>query len=108
MNVLVNYHSCLLLNCVGLLAPWPFSPSSRISQPTYLAEVFITRRRIEFGRGDAFPVLEIPGWSSEAGRNSLVCECSQFWNELPNRIRYMPSLRKLKTALYKHLFEIDS
>ena len=80
----------------------------RIGQPTYLAELFNTRRLIEFDRGDAFPVLEIPGWTSEAGWKSLVCECSQFWNELPNRKGYMPFLRKFITALYKHLFEIGS
>ena len=80
----------------------------RIGQPSYLAELFNTRRRIEFGRGNAIPELEIPSRPSDTGMKSLVYECSQFWNNLPNDIRNIPSLARFKTALYEHLFNIDT
>ena len=80
----------------------------RIGQPSYLAELFNTRRRIEFGRGNAIPELEIPSRPSDTGMKSLVYECSQFWNNLPNSMRNIPSLKGFKTALFKHLFNIDT
>ena len=48
----------------------------RIGHSSYLAELFNTRRSIDFGRSDAIPELELPSWSSEPGRISLVYECS--------------------------------
>ena len=80
----------------------------RIGQPKYLAEHFNTRRRIDVGRGDAIPGLDLPSWSSETGRKSLKYECSKFWNEQPNRIRDIHSLGGFKSALFKLLFNSDS
>ena len=77
----------------------------RIGQPSYLAEF---GRCIDFGRGDAIPELEIPSRPSDTGMKSLVYECSQFWNNLPNDIRNIPSLARFKTALYEQLFNIDT
>ena len=54
----------------------------RIGQPSYLAELLNTRRRIDFGRGNAIPELEIPSRPSDTGMKSLVYEYSQFWNNL--------------------------
>ena len=63
----------------------------RIGQPTFLAELFNTRRRIDLCRGDAIRELELPSWSSEPGKKLLAYECAKFWNELPNRIHDIPS-----------------
>ena len=78
--------------------------SRRIGQPKYLAELFETRERIDLGRGDAIPELKLPSWPLEAGKKSLVYDCAKFWNELPNRIRDIPSLGGFKTALYNFFY----
>ena len=80
----------------------------RIGQPSYSAKLFNTSRHIDFGRGNAIPELEIPSLSSDTGMKSLVYECSQFWNNLPNSIRKIPSLRGFKTALFKHFSNTDT
>ena len=61
---------------------------------------FITHRRIDLGRGEAIPKLDLPSWSSEPGRKILNYECAQFWNELPNRIRDIHSLEEFKSAIF--------
>ena len=76
-----------------------------IGQPAYLLEHFNTQRRMDLGRVDIIP--ELASFSSKTGRKSLVYECSKFWNELPNRIRHIPSFASFKTALYKYLFDTD-
>ena len=77
-------------------------------QPKYLAELFKTRRRIDVGRGDAIAELDLYSSSSETGKRSLTYECALFYNELPNRIRNIPTLGGFKSALFKHLLNTDS
>ena len=80
----------------------------RTGQPKYSAELFEMHRRIDLGRGDTIPELEPYSPSSKTGKKSLTYECAKFYNELPNRIRDIPSLGGFKSALFKHLFISDS
>ena len=68
----------------------------RIGQPSY------------FDRGNTIPELEIPSGPSDTSMKSLVYECSQFWNNLPNSMRNIPSLKGFKTSLLKHLLNTDT
>ena len=78
----------------------------RIGQPSYLADLFEKRVYTRTVRGD-IPELKLPKLSIVTGRNSLSYKAIKNWNELPNRIRDIPSLGSFKTALYGHLFVID-
>ena len=49
----------------------------RIGQRSYLAELFNTRRLIDFGRGEAIPELKLYSSSSEAGKKSFKYECAR-------------------------------
>ena len=79
----------------------------RIGQPSYLAELFEKRVYTRPVRGDVIPELKLPKLSTVTGRSSLSYKAVKFWNELPNRIRDIPSLGSFKIALYRHLFAID-
>ena len=80
----------------------------RIGQPFDLAELFNTHRRIDFGIDDAILELELPSWSSEPGKKSLVCECLQSWIKLHNSIRNIFSLTKCRTTFYEYLFRVGT
>ena len=75
----------------------------RIDQPSFLKKRVYTRPVWS----DVIPELKLPKLSTVTGRNSLSYEAVKFWNELPNRIRDIPSLGSFKIALYRHLFAID-
>ena len=79
----------------------------RIGQPLYFADLFETRVSIHPGRGDTIPELRLSKPSSVTGERFLRYQGTKFWNELPNRIRDIPSLRGFKTALFQHLFKTD-
>ena len=51
--------------------------------------------------------LSVPSFRTETGRWSFQVYCSSFWNSLPARIRYAPSLNNFKFRLRSHLFEVD-
>ena len=76
----------------------------RMNQPTYLTEFFTKYTPKETARGHS-QTKELVLSHVVKGRGALSLQVFgvSFWNTIPSTIRFLPSLNRFKSALFKHL-----
>ena len=76
----------------------------RMNQPNYLAHFLLKHKPKETARGESSTKeLALPNILKGRGTSSFQVLGSQHWNSLPSSIRFLPSLNRFKSALFKHL-----
>ena len=79
----------------------------RLGQPQYLVNLFVKYSPKSNARGQLkTKELSLPGLK-ECSAQSFQFHGTVFWNSIPSKIRFLPSLNNFKKEIFKYLLSLD-